>query len=240
MTDWTVDTLARMIDHSLLHPTLDDRQLVKGLAVAVDRNCASVCIKPYFVGMTARLLEGTGIRTGTVVGFPHGGSTTLIKIEEAKCAVNEGADEIDMVVNIGKARTCEWGYIRDEIGGVNSCVVTHGAILKVIFETDFLTDAMIGQLCRICNDVRPAYIKTSTGFGFTERESGDYNYDGATARHMAMMREHTAADIGLKAAGKIRTLDDFLAARALGATRIGTTATERILDEAAERLDREG
>ncbi len=239
MTDWTVDSLAQMIDHALLHPTLDDRQLVKGLAVAVDRNCVSVCVKPYFVGMTARLLDGTGIRTGSAIGFPHGGSSTLIKIEEAKCAVNEGADEIDMVVNIGKARSCEWGYIRDEIGGVNACVVTHGAILKVTFETDYMTDAMVGQLCRVCNEIRPAYVKTSTGFGFSEQESGAYDYAGATARHLTMIREHLAADIRIKASGKIRTLDDLLKMRALGASRIGTSSTERILDEAVQWLDQE-
>ncbi len=235
MPDWTVDELARMIDHSLLHPMLDDEQLIKGMAVAVERNCASVCIKPYFVGIAAKLLDGTGIRTGTVVGFPHGSGTVQQKIDEAKQAVDDGADEIDMVVNIGKVRSGEWGYLRDEIGGVNACVTAGGAILKVIFENDFLSDAMIEQLCGICNEIMPAFIKTSTGFGFTERESGAYDYDGATVPHLALMRRLADPGIGIKAAGKVRTLDDLLAARKLGATRIGTSATERILDEAAER-----
>lgn len=158
MPDWTVDELARMIDHSLLHPMLDDEQLIKGMAVAVERNCASVCIKPYFVGIAAKLLDGTGIRTGTVVGFPHGSGTVQLKIDEAKQAVDDGADEIDMVVNIGKVRSGEWGYLRDEIGGVNACVTAGGAILKVIFENDFLCDAMIKQLCGICNEIMPAFI----------------------------------------------------------------------------------
>lgn len=140
-----------------------------------------------------------------------------------------------MVVNIGKVRSGEWGYLRDEIGGVNACVTAGGAILKVIFENDFLCDAMIEQLCGICNEIMPAFIKTSTGFGFTERESGAYDYDGATVPHLALMRRLADPGIGIKAAGKVRTLDDLLAARKLGATRIGTSATERILDEAAER-----
>lgn len=234
--DWTVESLARSIDHILLDPMLEDRQLVKGLAVAVERNCASVCIKPYFVGMTARLLQGTGIRTATVAGFPYGDSSTQIKIEEARCAADEGAEIIEMVVNVGKARSCEWGYVRDEIGGVNACVDAHGAILRVVFETGCLTDAMIGQLCRICSEVQPAGIVSSTGF---LRHGPDAYSTEDAGRHLALMRELTAADVGLKAGGGILTLDDLLAARMQGAVRFGTVATERILDEAFERLSRE-
>ncbi len=236
MTDWTVDSLARSIDHHLLNPMLDDRQMVKGLAVAVDCNCAGVCVKPYFVGMTARLLDGVGIRTGTVVGFPHGGSTTQVKIEEARRAVGDGAEEIEMVVNIGKARSCEWGYVRDEIGGVSGCVGSHGVKLRVIFETGCLSDAMIGQLCRICNEILPAGIVSSTGFEYPGVDGGDRETGN---RHLSMMRNLAAAEIGVKAAGGILTLDDLLSARACGAVRFGTPAPEQILEEAAERLERE-
>ena len=236
MTDWTVDSLARSIDHHLLHPMLDDRQMVKGLAVAVDCNCAWVCVKPYFVGMTARLLDGVGIRTGTVVGFPHGGSTAQIKIEEARRVVGDGAEEVEMVINIGKARSCEWGYVRDEIGGVNACVSTHGAVLRVIFETGSLTDAMIGQLCRICNEILPAGIVSSTGFEYPGLDGGGSE---AANRHLSMMRNLASAEIGVKATGGILTLDDLLAARMSGAVRFGTPAPEQILEEAAARLERE-
>ncbi|MBS1369546.1 MAG: deoxyribose-phosphate aldolase [Lentisphaeria bacterium] len=238
MADWTVEELARMIDHSLLHPMLDDKQLIRGMALAVECNCASVCIKPYFVGIAAKLLDGTGVRTGTVIGFPHGGNSTAVKIDEAKRAIDDGAEELDMVINIGKARSGEWGYVRDEIAGLNACVTSQGAILKVIFENDFLCDPMIEQLCGICNEIMPAYIKTSTGFGFTEQESGGYDYDGATVPHLALMRRLARPEIGVKAAGKIRTLDTLLAARKLGATRIGTSATERILQEALQRQEK--
>jgi len=236
MTDWTVESLARTIDHCLLHPMLDDRQLVKGLAVAVEYNCVSVCVKPYFVNMTARLLDGTGILTGTVIGFPHGGNTTLLKIEEARRAMDEGAEEIDMVVNIGKARSCEWGYVRDEIGGVNACVSAAGASLKVIFETECLSDAMIGQLCRLCNELQPAFAVPSTGFVLPP--TGDERKEAGT-RHLAMIRDLLSADIGVKAGGTVHTLDELLAARAIGAVRFGTIDTGRILGEAAERLDGE-
>lgn len=235
MTDWTVDSLARSIDHHLLHPMLDDRQMVKGLAAAVDCNCAGVCVKPYFVGMTARLLDGIGIRTGTVVGFPHGGSTTQIKIEEARRVVADGAEEVEMVVNIGKARSCEWGYVRDEIGGVNACVTAHGAILRVIFETGCLSDAMIGQLCRICNEILPAGIVSSTGF---EHPGLDGGGSEAANRRLLMIRNLAAAEIGVKATGGILTLDDLLAARMCGAARFGTPVSEQILEEAAGRLER--
>jgi len=236
MTDWTVDSLARSIDHQLLHPMLDDRQLVKGLATAVDCNCAGVCVKPYFVGMTARLLDGIGIRTGTAVGFPHGGSVTPVKIEEARRAVADGAEDVEMVVNIGKVRSCEWGYVRDEIGGVNACVSSHGAVFRVIFEAGCLTDAMIGQLCRICNDIQPGCIVSSTGF---EHPGLDGGGSEVANRHLAMMRNLTSADIEVKATGGILTLDDLLAARMSGAVRFGTPLTEQILEEAAERLERE-
>ena len=205
MPDWTVDELARMIDHSLLHPMLDDEQLIKGMAVAVERNCASVCIKPYFVGIAAKLLDGTGIRTGTVVGFPHGSGTVQLKIDEAKQAVDDGADEIDMVVNIGKVRSGEWGYLRDEIGGVNACVTAGGAILKVIFENDFLCDAMIEQLCGICNEIMPAFIKTSTG-----KASVAATPEAAVVMCEAirLFAAQTGRKVGFKAAGGISTPED--------------------------------
>ena len=234
--DYTLDELSKMIDHSLLHPTMTDEELIKGAALAVDYNCASVCIKPYFVKIISQLLDGTGIKTGTVIGFPHGNSSTAVKVFEAKQAVEDGADEVDMVINIGKARSAEWGFASDEIEAVNREVTSGGAILKVIFENDFLTDAQIEQLCLVCNRIRPAFIKTSTGYGFTKREDGNYNYTGATVEQLALMRRVSDPAIQIKAAGGVRTLDDLLTVRKLGVTRVGATATAAILDEAVRRL----
>ena len=141
-----------------------------------------------------------------------------------------------MVINIGKARSAEWGFVSDEIEAVNREVTSGGAILKVIFENDFLTDAQIEQLCLVCNRIRPAFIKTSTGYGFTKREDGNYNYTGATVEQLALMRRVSDPAIQIKAAGGVRTLDDLLTVRKLGVTRVGATATAAILDEAVRRL----
>lgn len=237
MPEWSFEELARMIDHMLLHPMLDDKELICGMAFAVECNCASVCIKPCFVETAAKLLDGTGIKTGTVVGFPHGSVSTALKINEAKRAVDSGAEEIDMVINIGKVRSGEWGFVRDEIAGVNACVSARGAQLKVTFETGFLCDAMIEQLCGVCNEISPAYIKTSTGFGFEKQESGEYVCTGATVPHLALMRRLARPEIQVEAAGTIDTLDALLAARKLGAARIATSDTEPILREALRRLE---
>ena len=237
MPEWSLEELARMIDHSLLHPMLDDKALIRGMAFAVECNCASVCIKPCFVEIAAKLLDGTGIKTGTVVGFPHGSVSTELKIDEAKRALDSGAEEIDMVVNVGKVRSGEWGFVRDEIAGVNACVSTGSALLKVTFETGFLCDAMIEQLCGICNEIAPAFLKTSTGFGFEKQESGNYECTGATVPHLALMRRLARPEIGIEAAGAIDTLDDLLAARKLGVARVATPDTETILREALRRLE---
>ena len=237
MPEWSFEELARMIDHSLLHPMLDDKEMIRGMAFAVECNCASVCIKPCFVETAAKLLDGTGIKTGTVVGFPHGSVSTALKISEAKRALDGGAEEIDMVINVGKVRSGEWGFVRDEIAGVNACVSARGALLKVTFETGFLCDAMIEQLCGVCNEISPAYIKTSTGFGFEKQESGCYACTGATVPHLALMRRLARPEIRVEAAGAIDTLDDLLAARKLGAARVATSGTEQILREALRRLE---
>ncbi len=234
--EYTLDDISKMIDHSLLQPTMSDEELIRGCALAVDYNCASVCIKPYFVGTAAKLLRETGVNTGTVAGFPHGNSAVETKVFEIRRAVEEGAVEVDVVVNVGKVRSGEWSYVHDEIAAANQAAVDGGAILKVIFENDFLYDSQIEQLCLICNRIRPAFIKTSTGYGFTKRDNGFYNYDGARFEHLALMRRVAVPEIQIKAAGGIRTLDDLLTVRKLGVTRVGATATAAILDEAVKRI----
>lgn len=190
-----------------------------------------------------------------MIGFPHGNSTTEVKVFEAGRAAEMGGQEIDMVVNIGKVLSGEWEYVKDEIAQINKTVVEKGAILKVIFENDCslafllplrgeilinfytldLSEEDITRLCNICNDVGVAYIKTSTGYGFVKQANGDYNYKGATYPHLELMRKHAKEGVQIKAAGGVRTLDDLLRVRSLGVSRVGATATAAILDEAIKR-----
>ncbi len=227
--------LSKMIDHSLLHPTLSDAELRSGCDLARRYDVATVCIKPYAIGLAREALAGSEVAVCAVAGFPHGNSTIGIKIAEAESAVLAGAAEIDMVINIGKALGGDWGYVEREVRLVHEVVAGHGAILKVIFENDYLKDEHIIRLCRICSDIRVAYIKTSTGYGFVKQPDGNYNYQGATDRHLRLMRQHADPSVGIKAAGGVRTLDDLLRVRSLGVTRVGATATAAILDEARRR-----
>jgi len=232
----SLQSIAKMIDHSLLHPTLTDQELVEGCQLARRHAVASVCIKPYAVSLAKEILAGSDVRVGTVVGFPHGNSRIDVKLKEAEAALADGAVELDMVVNIGKVLSRDWPYVSDEIRSLNDWVVSNGALLKVIFETDFLRDDVYkSKLCEICNTHAVTFVKTSTGYGFVKRENGMYAYAGATDHGLALMRKECAASIQIKAAGGIRTLDDVLRVQALGVTRVGATATEAILAEARQR-----
>lgn len=227
--------LARMIDHSLLHPTFTDEQLRAGLAVAARCACATACVKPYSVPMAVEWLKGSGVAVCAVAGFPHGNSHVDLKVFEAQRAIQEGATEIDVVVNIGKVLGGNWDEVSREIRIVNEACVSSGAILKVIFENDYLQNEHIIRLCEICTEHGVAFVKTSTGYGFVKQPSGDYNYRGATGEQLRLMRQHSGPAVQIKAAGGVRTLDDLLRVRALGVTRIGATATETILLEAIRR-----
>jgi deoxyribose-phosphate aldolase len=230
-----LQTLASMIDHSLLHPTLTDESIARGCMLADKYHVAAVCVKPYAIGTARRVLAKSRVAVCAVVAFPHGNSTTTIKVTEAQEAVSNGAVEIDMVVNIGKVIGGDWEYIADEVGAVNKVVTGQGAALKVIFENDYLDDLHIIKLCEICSHKKVAFVKTSTGYGFIRQENGMYSYAGATDHHLQLMRAHCPASVGIKAAGGIRTLDDLLRVRQLGVTRIGATATQDILEEARRR-----
>ena len=231
----SVTDLARMIDHSLLHPTMTDEQLRAGLAVARRCGCATACIKPYAVPLAAEALRGSETAVCAVVGFPHGNSHPEIIATEASLAIVEGATEIDMVANAGKVLGGDWTWVTNAIRVVNHTCVGRGARLKVIFENDYLRDEHIIRLCRICTELGVAFVKTSSGYGFVKQPNGDYNYRGATDDHLRLMREYSGPAVELKAAGGVRTLDDLLRVRALGVTRIGATATEAILAEAVKR-----
>jgi deoxyribose-phosphate aldolase len=227
--------LAKMIDHSLLHPTLSDAEVQAGCELARDYNVATACVKPYSIRQALDVFAGTDVLACAVIGFPHGNSTTGIKVAEAGAAALAGAREIDMVVNNGKVKSGAWDYVKREIDLINQATLSAGSILKVIFENDYLSPAEIIRLCEICSEVNVAFVKTSTGYGFVKQPNGHYNYQGATLEHLKLMRAHTAPHIQIKAAGGVRTLDELLAVRALGVTRIGATATKAILNAAIQR-----
>jgi deoxyribose-phosphate aldolase len=225
MTNVSYSDLAKMIDHSLLQPVLTDAELEEGCRLAREYDVASVCIKPYFVARARQLLAGSSVAVGTTVGFPHGGHISAIKVAEAEQAMADGATELEMVVNIGKVLSKDWGYVAGDIGAVVEAAHRGRAIVKVIFENCFLQDEHKEQLCRICGEVGADYVKTSTGYGTS----------GATDDDLKLMRRCAPPSVKVKAAGGVRTYERLLAVRALGASRVGATATRAILDEARTR-----
>ncbi len=233
----TLSELAKMIDHSILGPTLTDADLEKHCKIALKYDVASVCVKPYAVRRAAGILKGSDVKVGCVIGFPHGNSSTTVKVFEAEQACNEGAVEIDMVINIGKALQGDWDYIEKEIKAVTDACHANHAIVKVIFETDFVTkDEDKIRLCEICTKVGADFVKTSTGFGYVKQPNGDFNYKGATLHDIELMRKHSGPKVRVKCAGGVRTLDDLLKMKAAGAVRSGATATEAMLEEARKRF----
>jgi deoxyribose-phosphate aldolase len=226
VADFTYRDLAKMLDHSLLQPVLTDAELEKGCRLARDYDVASICIKPYGVKLAAQLLAGSTVAVGTTIGFPHGGHVTSVKVAESEQAMADGAKELDMVVNIGKVLSGDWDYVTRDVAAVVEAAHRKGALVKVIFENCFLTDAHKERLCQICGDVRADWVKTSTGYGET----------GATDPDLRLMRRCSPAHVQVKAAGGVRTFDRLLEVRAIGVTRVGATATPAILDECKRRL----
>lgn len=231
----TPEQIAKMTDHSLLHPTMTDETIRQGLALSKEYDVATACVKPYSVAEAAKFLAGTDVGVCAVIGFPHGNSTTGIKVAETAQVIQDGATEVDMVINIGKALGGDWDYVSAEINAVNTTTTANGAILKVIFETDFLEDEHIIRLCQICSQHGVAFVKTSTGFGFVKGDDGKYGYVGATEHNLKLMREHSAPEVQVKASGGVRDLDKLLHFHSLGVTRFGLTATAAIVDEARKR-----
>ncbi len=228
-----VRELAKMIDHSILNPVMTDSDLIRECAVALKYNVASVCVKPYAVRQAVQLLKGSEVAVGCVIGFPHGNSSTSVKVFEAETACNDGATEIDMVINIGKALGGDWDYVEKEIKAITETCHQNRAIIKVIFENDYIKkeeDKI--RLCEICTKAGVDFVKTSTGYGYVKLPNGDYNYKGATLEDIRLMRKHAGPKVQVKCAGGVRTLDDLLKMREAGATRSGATATEVMLNEA--------
>jgi deoxyribose-phosphate aldolase len=240
---YTYEQLAKMIDHSLLHPTMTDQELEDGCHLAAKYRVASVCIKPYAVQRAAELLKGTGVLVGAVIGFPHGNSTTESKRYETELACKDGAVEIDMVINIGKALSGDWKYVESDVQAVCKEAHSRGAQVKVIFENDYLgkggagldADAFKKKLCEICERAGADWVKTSTGYGFVKQADGSYNYKGATEHDLALMRAAVSQKVQVKAAGGVRDLDGLIKVRDLGASRCGASATAAMLDEYHKR-----
>ncbi len=231
-----VTELAKLIDHSILHPTMTDQDLRRECEVARKYDVASVCVKPYAVKQAVTLLKGTDVMVGCVIGFPAGNSAIEVKVIEAETACNDGAVEIDMVINIGKALGGDWEYVENEISALTNACHRNEAILKVIFETDFITrEADIIRLCQICTQADADYVKTSSGYGFVKQPNGDYNYRGATIPVLELMKKSVGQKVKLKAAGGVRNLDQLLAVQAAGCSRCGATATAAILEDAKKR-----
>jgi deoxyribose-phosphate aldolase len=227
MPDFTYADIAKMMDHSLLQQTLTDAELEAGCRLAREYDVASVCIKPYAVHVAAAILKGSTVAVGTTIGFPHGGHTTELKVIEAEQAMDEGARELDMVVNIGKVLSKDWGYVADDILAVVDTAHRRQAIVKVIFENCFLEDAHKERLCRICGEVRADFVKTSTGYGAT----------GAVDEDLKLMRRCSPPHVKVKAAGGVRNFERVLEVRAIGVSRIGATATKVILDDCRAKLE---
>jgi deoxyribose-phosphate aldolase len=225
--DYTYLDIAKMIDHSLLNPALTDEELEGGCRLARKYDTASVCVKPYFLQRCAELLAGSSVAPSTVIGFPHGGNKTAVKVAEAEGALLDGGTELDMVVNIGKVLSEDWDYVCDDIRAVAEVTHAGAAIVKVIFENCYLQDSHKVRLCEICAEVGADFVKTSTGYG-----SG-----GATMADLKLMRKHSPPHIRVKAAGGIRTLDALLEVRAIGVSRSGATRTAEMLDACKQRIE---
>ncbi len=224
--DYTYKAIAKMIDHSLLNPTLTDKELEQGCRLGLEYECGSVCIMPYYLDRCAEILRGSPVKASTTIGFPHGGHTTTIKAAEARRALDDGAEELDMVVNISKVLSGDWDYVRGDIHAVIDLAHARGQKVKVIFENCYLKDDQKIRLCEICGELGADWVKTSTGYG-----SG-----GATIEDLKLMRAHSPARVQVKAAGGIRDLDKLLEVRALGVTRVGASRTAEILSECRRRL----
>ncbi len=220
---------SKMIDHSLLIPTMDRKQLEEGCELAVAYDVASVCIMPFYLKRCAEILAGSTVQPSTTIGFPHGGHTTYIKQLEAERAVEDGCQELDMVVNISQVLSEEWDYVTTDIKAVIDIAHAAQRKVKVIFENCYLNDAQKVRLCTICTDLRADWVKTSTGYGT----------GGATIEDLKLMVENVGDGIQVKAAGGVRDFETLKKVKGLGVTRCGATRTQAMMDEARQALGME-
>lgn len=224
--EFTYRDVASMIDHSLLNPMLTANELERGCRLAIEYQVASVCILPYYVKRCTETLDGTSVKPSTTVGFPHGGHSTPTKVAEAQLAIEDGADELDMVVNISQVLSGNWEFVTNDINSVIEVAHAANKQVKVIFENCYLDNNQKLRLCQICGELKADWVKTSTGYGT----------GGATIDDLRLMREHVPDYVQVKAAGGVRDLDKVLEVRSLGVTRVGASRTREILDECRRRL----
>lgn len=215
----TVESIAALIDHAILKPELTDDQVAADLDLAARWGVFSVCVRPSDVPRSVARLDGTGVATGTVIGFPHGSTSTAAKTEESRRALDDGASELDMVLHIGRLRSGDLAAVTDDIAAV--VAVAGGHVVKVILETAFLTDDEVVAGAKAAEAARASFVKTSTGFAG----------GGATLHHLRLMRDAVSPAVRVKASGGVRGLATLLEMRAVGVDRFGTSATETILGD---------
>jgi deoxyribose-phosphate aldolase len=221
----TYQQLAKVIDHSLLRPELTEEDVIAGCELAHKYHVATVCVKPCHVQLAARVLKNSDVIVSTVVGFPHGSNRTEVKVLEAELAIEDGAEELDMVLNIGQLRTGKYDSVRDDIKAVCDVAHAHQAKVKVILENAYLTDEEKVTACKLSEEAGADWVKTSTGFAPS----------GATMEDLKLMRETVSEDVQIKAAHGVRTLDAIIPVIDVGCTRVGATATATILDDFEQR-----
>ncbi len=204
----------QLIDHTFLSPQATLADIKRLCAEAVEHGFYAICIPPYYVARARAELQDTGVRLATVIGFPYGYSETVIKVAEARRSIEEGADELDIVINIAAVKSADWAYVRTEIEQMATTVRLKGKVCKLILELGVLTDAERDRLIEICNAVRPNYVKTSSGL-----------HGGATVEQVRQLRATLHPEIKIKASGGIRSGADAQALLAAGADRIGTSAS---------------
>lgn len=222
----TYEQVAKTIDHSLLNPTLTTTDLEYGCELAIRFDVASVCILPYYVRRCAEFLRRSSVLTSTTIGFPHGGHTTAVKKAEAEDALASGAIELDMVTNISRVLSGDYGYVAAEVAQLAETIHSRGGKLKVIFENCYLNNNQKVALCKLCTDAGVDWVKTSTGYGT----------GGATIEDLELMLRHVGPNVQVKAAGGVRDLDTLLKIKAMGVTRCGATRTATMLNEYLSRL----
>jgi deoxyribose-phosphate aldolase len=222
----TYEQLAKVIDHSLLRPELTDQDVIDGCKLAAKYHTATVCVKPCHVRLAAQVLQGSDVLVSTVIGFPHGSNLTSIKVAEAHAAMDDGAVELDMVLNIGALRSGQAEIVREDIRAVCGAAHARRAKVKVIFENAYLTDDQKILACQLSEAAGADWVKTSTGFAPS----------GATLEDLRLMRANVGPQVQVKAASGIRTLDALLAVIDVGCTRCGATATAAMLDEFSARM----
>lgn len=218
--------IAKMIDLSLLNPTMTTDIFVDGINTALEYDVASVCIIPSRLKYCSERLKGSNVNSSTVIGFPHGTCHTDAKVAETRIALADGGQELDMVVNISAVLSGDWDFVKKDIAAVLSPTHADGAKLKVIFENCYLKDDHKIRLCQICGELGVDWVKTSTGYGT----------GGATDEDLILMRKHSPASVQVKAAGGVRDLDRAIQVRELGCTRFGCTKTKEILEDAKKRF----